>query len=202
MAGEIITSQLVDGILSADAAGRLKIANDFFGSAAVADKFTGDCWTADASGRGKFQDGIWTSAEMSTDVIQVSTGTLSQAQLFALMATQITAVAGVAGSVLKFIDGMLFYDYGGTAYTVTAGGDDLGLRYTDGAGAKVAVDVDTAGLLSAVADVTKRIEAVTGDLVCVAGAALVWDNVGANEWTLGNGVVRWAIRYSVHATGF
>lgn len=195
MAGTIVQSQLVDGILTADAAGRLKMADSFVNAA----KIEGDAVT-----ELKLADNAVAGSKIHSSLIRIATGTLSSAQLLALMGTPITVIGPPPDpqDVIRFHGGLLFYDYGGTAYTVTAAGDDLGLRYTDGAGAKVAVDVDTAGLIDQAADRVKRIEPATGDLVGVVGAAIVFDNIGANEWTLGNGVLRYALSYSIHPSGF
>lgn len=59
------TAQIADGALSADAAGRAKIADGFFTNAVVA-KFADGLFAADAASRAKFADTIWENAKLST----------------------------------------------------------------------------------------------------------------------------------------
>ena len=132
-----------------------------------------------------------------------ATGSVSSLQLLALRATPFELVgAPAAGNILVLSEIALFYDYGGTAYTIGAAGDDIGVKYTNGSGAQASATVDSAGLLDAVADKVKYVGRNASDFVAVAGAALVLHNIGAGEWTLGNGVLRYDLTYRTVATGF
>lgn len=84
--GGITTSMLAESILSADAAGRAKIANGFFNAATVAAKFAAGALTdanllqlipegafkADAPTRALFADGIWTAAKLASSSVETS----------------------------------------------------------------------------------------------------------------------------------
>lgn len=129
------------------------------------------------------------------NVIFRSTSTLSSAQLLALRATPQTLVtAPGAGRYLDFVEATFFHDRGAAAYTITAGGDDLGLRFGNGAGTLIAT-LDSGGLLDSGADVTRILKAasvapnVAQTGVVVENQGIVLHNIGANEWTLGDGTL-------------
>ncbi len=78
-AGLVNTAALAAGVLSADAAGRAKVAAGFFDEATVLDKFAADsfdnaelikaikdgAFNADANTRALFDDGIWTEGKLA-----------------------------------------------------------------------------------------------------------------------------------------
>lgn len=131
------------------------------------------------------------------------TGSISSAQLLALRGTPIELVgAPAAENILILEEIVVFYDYALAAYTITAGGDDLAVRYSNGAGAQASATIDTAGLLDQVADKVKVAGRNASDFVAVPGASLVLHNIGANEWTVGGGALRYDLVYRKIATGF
>lgn len=135
---------------------------------------------------------------------RTNTVEITSAELLALRVTQITLVpAPGAGYVNEFVSAVLMYDSAATDYTVTAGGDDLAIRYTDGTGTIVSNTIDTAGFIDEPASDGIRIvrPLAGGTLALTANAALVLDNIGANEFTNGTGTMTVKITYRVHATG-
>lgn len=132
--------------------------------------------------------------------------TVSSAELLALAASPKTLVAAPgAGLVARFHSIDLFLDFNTTAYTITAGGDDLAVRYTDGSGAIVSQTLQSADFLDATADAYlqgQAVDEVGGDLADFANQALVLDNIGANEFTLGDSPVYAKVRYEIVTVPF
>lgn len=128
-----------------------------------------------------------------TDAIAVSS-----AELLALAASPKTIVAAPgAGYALVLAHGFIEYIYGATAYTITAGGDDMALRYKDGTGALCSVTLDTAGFIDQVVNEYRTIKPLTTDVVLTPNEALVLDNIGANEWTQGDGTLNVHLWYRI-----
>lgn len=132
--------------------------------------------------------------------------TVSSAELLALAAAPKTLVAAPgAGKMLWFISALIIAD-NGTAYTITNAGDDLAIRYKDGSGDIISATVDTAGLIDTTSDVVTQVMPLITDSKSpkadVENQPLVLDNIGAAEFTLGTGVLRVKIFYSVVTTGW
>lgn len=82
----ITTAKIVDDALSADAAGRAKMADDFFNAATALakfaagsmdntftdDAFAADAFAADAASRAKFSDDIWTADKLANSLLERS----------------------------------------------------------------------------------------------------------------------------------
>ena len=115
---------------------------------------------------------------------------LTNAQVKALRATPVVLVAAPgAGKLLLVGYGSIRYHYATAAYTITAGGDDLAIRYHNGSGAKASTDIDTTGVIDQTVDMLQlftpntALKGVASDCV---NQPLVAHNIGANEWTGGN----------------
>jgi len=73
--GCVTTAKLADGCLSADAAGRAKMADGFITTAKIGDgqittpKLADGCLSADAAGRAKMADGFLTAAKCASGVM-------------------------------------------------------------------------------------------------------------------------------------
>lgn len=136
----------------------------------------------------------------------ISNVSITSAEMLALAASPKTLVAAPgSGKVARFVRIDLFLDYNTTAYTITAGGDDLAVRYTDGSGAIVSQTLQSADFLDATADAYLQGEAVNevgGDLADHANEALVLDNIGANEFTNGDSPVTARVTYEIVSVPF
>ncbi len=179
------------GFLAASAAGRAKIAAGFFDSATVTSLFA---------------SGAIALSRLHETGLRYQEVDITSAEIKTLRATpkQLVPAAG-AGKWLELIGCVLMYDAGGTAYTITAGGDDLAVRYGSTVGPKASSDGDTAGLLDQAVDVVGVMRGlVVGNFTKTAteNVPLVLHNIGANEFTLGNGVLRAKSVFRVHTTGF
>lgn len=132
--------------------------------------------------------------------------TVSSAEMLALAASPKTLIAAPgSGKVARFKGIDLFLDFNSAAYTITAGGDDLSVRYEDGTGAIVSQTLDTAGFLDATADshlAGEPVDEVGGDLADHANKALVLDNIGANEYTNGDSPVYAKVKYEIVSVPF
>jgi len=144
------------------------------------------------------------SSMLAPSTIQYATRDLSAAQVLALRATPLEVVPAVAGSIPEFISAELIYDFGGTAYTITAGGDDLQFRFNNGTGDLVSEVVETTGFLDQGADtvqVVGKASALISTGANANGASIVIHNIGANELTLGNGLLRIKVAFRYHVSG-
>jgi len=126
---------------------------------------------------------------------------LDQAAINALAAAPQTLVAAPGNDrVIQFLGAQLVYDYSTAAYTITAGGDDLAIRYTDGSGAIVSETIETTGFIDQVVDMVQN-AVPKADVIAAATAAvnqpLVLDNIGANEFTNGGGTLDVIVSYKV-----
>jgi hypothetical protein len=129
-------------------------------------------------------------------VLNMATGTLTEAQLEALHTTPITVIAAPgSGKAIVVVGAQFFYDYNSAAYGVDAG-DDLVLNYTDGAGATI-LQVETTGFLSATSDQMRyATPTTTAEFNPVANAAVVAYLSGALT-SAGNSPVKYRIEYKV-----
>lgn len=121
--------------------------------------------------------------------------TVSSAELLALNAVpkQLVAAPG-AGKALILVDAQAMLDYGTTAYDGIAAGEDLEIRYTNGAGQLVAT-IETTGFLDAVADAYRHIYPASAAAIApVANAALVLDLASA-EIATGDSPLKLRVRY-------
>jgi hypothetical protein len=66
-AGAVETDKLADGVLSADAAGRAKMADNLFDAATILAKIADGAFAADADTRALFADGIWNLAKLAQE---------------------------------------------------------------------------------------------------------------------------------------
>ncbi len=121
--------------------------------------------------------------------------TISSAELLALNAVpkQLIAAPG-AGKALILVDAQLELPYATTAYAGIAAGEDLEIRYTNGAGQLVAT-VETTGFLDAVATAHRHVyPASTAAIVPAENAALVMD-LAVAEITTGDSPLKVRVRY-------
>ena len=136
----------------------------------------------------------------------VSEVAVTSAELLALAAAPKTLVAAPgAGLLARFNKIELYLDFNTTAYTITNAGDDISVRYTDGAGAIVSQTLQAQGFLDATEDAYlqgQAVDEVGGDLADHANQALVLDNIGAAEWTLGDSPVTVRVHYSIETVPF
>lgn len=120
---------------------------------------------------------------------------IATAELLALNATpkQLVAAPGV-GKALILVDAQLMLDYNSAAYDGIAAGEDLEIRYTDGAGQLVAT-IESTGFLDAAADAYRHIYPASAAAIApVANAALVMDLATA-EIATGNSPLKVRVRY-------
>lgn len=134
----------------------------------------------------------WTVPDVDLDfthVVRRAFVSITPAQVRALAATQIALVAAPgAGKYLEFISAHLWLDFVGVAHNAPVNaGDDLGIRYTDGAGQLIA-SAEATGFINAAADAHRHVyatalgPATNAEITPVANAAIVLDNVGAAEF--------------------
>lgn len=97
--GSVSTVKLMDGVLSADAQGRAKMADGYF-TAAELTKFAAGFLAANAAGRGLFADGFWTAAELTKFVdgflAATTTGRAKMADGYLTVAKLIAGFVGTA----------------------------------------------------------------------------------------------------------
>lgn len=120
--------------------------------------------------------------------IQRAVVTVSAAEILALRATPKTLVAAPgAGKFLEFVSALLRLNFAVVHSAPSNGGDDLGIRYTDGSGQLVASQEAT-GFINAAANALRLLKggaapvATVTDVVPVDNAALVLHNVGVAEF--------------------
>lgn len=133
---------------------------------------------------------IATDTGIATADVTITTG-----ELLALNATpkELVAAPG-AGYAIIPVDIQLMLDYNSAAYNGIAAGEDLEVRYTNGAGQLVAT-IETTGFLDAVADAYRHVyPASTAATVPVSNAALVMDLASA-EIATGNSPLKVRVRY-------
>jgi predicted RecA/RadA family phage recombinase len=122
--------------------------------------------------------------EMALPVLKTATITVTNAELKALRAAQKTLVAAPgATKSIEFISALLRLNYGSEVLTEST--DNLALRYTDGSGVKVSVDVEATGFIDAAANTFTNAIPVKDAIVAATGAlnkALVLDNDGDGEY--------------------
>ncbi len=126
---------------------------------------------------------------------------VTPAQLRALVATQIELVpAPAAGYYLEFLSAHFWLNYSAPAHAApTNAGDDLSIRYEDGAGAEVA-NLEATGFINAGADAHYVAKPLTTAIVPASAKALVLDNKGAAEFTgTGAGILKIEVIYRVRA---
>jgi hypothetical protein len=84
--------------------------------------------------------------------------TITSAQLLALFATpQAIVPAPGAGKILVFDEALLFMKFNSVAYNGIAVGEDLAVKYTDGAGLQLG-SCETTGFLDATADALRLMQ--------------------------------------------
>lgn len=104
---------------------------------------------------------------------------LSAADILSLHTTPKTLISAPgAGKAILFLGAVAFYDYGTVAYTSVGAGDDITLRYTNGAGVVVGT-LETTGFLDATADKYALVAPAGASLLMAANAALVASLGGA-----------------------
>jgi predicted RecA/RadA family phage recombinase len=157
-AGTVATASLAAGVLSADVAGRAKMAAGYFDAATALDKFAADSITnavlldavqngafvADANTRALFADNFVNEDKLDPTVIKFTDTKLESADVKALKATPITLVAAPGADLaIVPVAVAIVVDYGGTnAFTETA--DDLSIGYL--AGAEI-MEIESTGLI-------------------------------------------------------
>lgn len=133
-----------------------------------------------------------------------TTVTVSSAELLDLFNTPKTLIAAPsAGTYISVRSFDMLYDYGGTAYANT--GNNLQVRYTNGAGYQLTPNIFANGFLNATVDKIYQVpllgsvfqEAATS---IVAQPLVLW--YATSNLTTGNGVLRIKITYEIITTGF
>lgn len=136
--------------------------------------------------------------------LQWATVNVTSAELLALRATPKTLVdAPGAGFLLEFVSAVLMLDATATAYAENAGGSNLGVRYTNGSGAKVSSDIESTAFIDQTADTMTTAVAIKDAIVAKSASenkALVLHNIGAGELVTGTGTLRVAVSYRIHKT--
>lgn len=145
------------------------------------------------------QDAQW---DASLPMPATKVATFTNAEVKALRATPGTVIpAPGAGKYIRVLDHKAFLDYGGTAYTIAAGTDDLQLKYDNGAGRAAFGVMESAGLIDATADAAAFAAPVanSGSLASIVNKAVVLHNVGGAEYGAGHAdnVLRNEVRYEV-----
>jgi len=133
---------------------------------------------------------IATDTGITTVDVTVTTG-----QVLALNAVpkQLVAAPG-AGKAIIVEDLQFMLDYNSAAYDGVAAGEDLEVRYTDGAGALVAT-IETTGFIDQAADQYRHARPTTAAaLTPVANAALVL-RLATAEIATGNSPLKVRVRY-------
>lgn len=142
--------------------------------------------------------------EVFGPVVRFAEVSLSSANLLALRATPITLVSAPgAGKVLEFCGAVLLLDATATAYVESAA--NLGIKYTNGSGAKVSDDIEATGFIDQTTDTMTTARPKLDAIVAKAGCenqALVLHNLGAGEYTTGTGTMRVKTAYRVWTTGW
>lgn len=126
---------------------------------------------------------------------------VTAAELKALAATQKVLVPGETGKVHILDRAICVYDAGATGYTLNNAGDDLLIKYTNGAGAAATADLPLNSFLTSTSDGLRTFGVLSSVITPVAGAPLVLDNNGGGEMTLGTGSVTIHLWYRTVATG-
>lgn len=129
--------------------------------------------------------------------------TVTAAQLRALAAVQKTLVAAQAGKAYRFVGALLSYRGGSNAFDSVGAGEDLAIRYENGAGAIVSATLDTTTDINfgATTDADAVMPALATVVVAPTNKALVLDNVGGGELAAanadanGDGIVTVTIEY-------
>jgi hypothetical protein len=129
-----------------------------------------------------------------------ASGTLSNAELLALLATPITVIAapGVGKAIVPYFVS-LFNDYSGAAFVQTAATDHLALRYSGGVEiAEIGSQSQCEAFIEAAADASLAFPMILG-WVPTANEAVQFDNNGAAEYTNagGAGVIDYYIIYAI-----
>lgn len=133
----------------------------------------------------------------------------TSAQVKALRATPQTLVpAPGAGFILELLSAELYLDYGGTNVFTAGAGDDMAVKYTNGAGVAVSQTIECTAFLTAAADTRTNALPKIDQIVAKAGCenqALVLHNTGGAEFAgnaAGDNVLRVKVRFTVHRSGW
>lgn len=130
-----------------------------------------------------------------------TTVVITAAEMLALAASPKTLVAAPgAGLYLRLVKSDFTLNYNTTAYTITNAGDDLAIRYTDGAGAIASETLQAQGFLDETEDAFlfgQAIGEIGGEMSDLLNQPLVLDNIGAAEYTNGDSPVYATIEYLV-----
>lgn len=124
--------------------------------------------------------------------VQTAVITVTAAEILALHTTAKTLItAPGAGIAIIPLSASLFLDYATAAYAAIAAGDDLELRYTNGAGGLLGT-IETTGFLDQTADQHREYIA-SGTVTPTANAPLVLALIGAI--TTGDSPLKIVVRY-------
>lgn len=127
--------------------------------------------------------------------LKSATVTVSSEELLALNATPKTLIAAPgAGKALLLVCAELWLDFATTAYDGIAAGEDLTIRYTDAAGATLAM-VETDPFLAATADAFRVVfPTTTAAITPIANAPLVL-HLSAGEIATGDSPLKLRLLY-------
>lgn len=130
-------------------------------------------------------------------VLCVARGSIAAASVATLNATPVEVIAAPgAGEYIEVVSCHWMLDHQGVDYDGAAAGEDLSLKYTNAAGAKVTDDVDHSGFADASADAHAIVKGVA--VTPVANAAIV-AHVLSGEWfaAAGDGILQYEIVYMI-----
>ena len=167
-AGTVATASLAAGVLSADVAGRAKMAAGYFDAATALDKFGADSLTnavllnavqngafaADAATRALFADNFINEDKLDPTVMKFADVKLESADVKALKATPVELIAAPGADLAVVpISAVIHLSYGGTnVFTETA--DDLSIGWDGGAEMH---EIETTGFIDQANDETRYI---------------------------------------------
>lgn len=137
----------------------------------------------------------------------VTTKAVTSAQLLALNATPITVVTAAGAGLAIVPCRVAIYKPAGTAYAGVAAGEDLVLKYTNGAGAQCSGVIETTGFLDQATAQTRYVGdpgstgATAGDVTPVANADIVL-HLLVGEIITGNSPIYVRTWYDIISTVF
>jgi hypothetical protein len=140
--------------------------------------------------------------DISENWLRVATVNIATGDVLTMATTPIELVAAPgAGKFVEFLSAQIILNYNSVPYTEA--GDNMAIRYTDGAGVIVSQTVECTGFIDQVADTITNAIPKADAIVAASGAvnqALVLDNVGSN-FGAGNSDLIVKVSYRVITTG-
>lgn len=127
---------------------------------------------------------------------------ISSSEIIALNATPKTILAAPGtGKVAEFIGGMLLIGSGTVAYVES--GANLAVRYVGSGGVQISEEIETTGFIDQTEDTLAMVLPKHGAIATKAESEnqpLVLHNLSAQEYTTGDGILRFKFGYRVWTT--